>query len=134
MIELALENKIGTIVIGNNRGWKQETEMGKKTNQSFTAIPHKMLIEMIQYKGKLEGLEIIITEESYTSGTSYLDREAPVKENYNRSRRITRGQFKSNDGIIINADVNAAYQMMKKCGRGDPNPKIREMVTRINAA
>ena len=57
---------------------------------------------------------MILTEESYTSGTSYLDEELPNKENYDISRRIKRGLFESNSGKLINADVNGAYQIMKK--------------------
>jgi len=62
-----------------------------------------------------EGLiKVILIEESYTSGTSFLDRELPIKENYNKARRIYRGLFKANDGKLINADLNASYQIMKK--------------------
>lgn len=53
-------------------------------------------------------------EEGYTSGTSFLDNELPVKENYNKNRRVHRGLFVSNTGIKINADVNGAYQIMRK--------------------
>jgi len=38
----------------------------------------------------------------------------PIKENYNKSRRIHRGLFKSNKGILINADLNGSYQIMRK--------------------
>ena len=134
VIQLALENEIGTIVIGNNQGWKQESDMGKKTNQSFTQVPHRTMIEMIRYKGVLAGLKVIISEESYTSGTSYLDGEEPIKENYDRSRRIYRGVFQSNEGQRINADVNAAYQIMKKSGMMELKIKSRETVARINVA
>lgn len=57
---------------------------------------------------------MIKTEESYTSGTSFLDNELPIKENYDKSRRIKRGLFKSNNGEYINADVNGAFQIMRK--------------------
>lgn len=57
---------------------------------------------------------VILTEESYTSGTSFLDNEEPVKENYDKSRRICRELFKASDGARMNADVNGAYQIMKK--------------------
>lgn len=53
-------------------------------------------------------------EESYTSGTSFLDEENPIKENYNKNRRIQRGLFKSNSGLLINSDVNGSFQIMKK--------------------
>ena len=54
------------------------------------------------------------TEEGYTSGTSFLDNEEPTKENYDKKRRIYRGLFVSKSGKSINADVNGAYQIMKK--------------------
>ena len=57
---------------------------------------------------------ITLTEESYTSGTSFIDNEEPAKENYNKARRIHRGLFVSNNGIKINADLNGAYQILKK--------------------
>ena len=60
------------------------------------------------------GIRVILTEESYTSGTSFLDGESPIKENYNKFRRVHRGLFKSNKGKLINADLNGAYQIMKK--------------------
>ena len=69
---------------------------------------------MIEYKAKEKGIAVILIEESYTSGTSFLDGEAPTKENYDKSRRVHRGLFKANDGRKINADVNGAFQIMKK--------------------
>ncbi len=69
---------------------------------------------MIQYKTKEYGVAVILTEESYTSGTSFIDNEEPVKENYNKKRRIHRGLFISNQGISINADLNGAYQILRK--------------------
>ena len=62
-------------------------------------IPHQRFIEMIQYKAETVGINVILTEESYTSGTSFLDNEKPVKANYNKSRRVHRGLFISNNGI-----------------------------------
>ena len=69
---------------------------------------------MIKYKAKECGIKVVITEESYTSGTSFLDLEMPTKENYNKSRRIKRGLFKSNTGKLINADINGSLQIIKK--------------------
>mgnify|MGYP003083080936 CR=1 FL=1 len=114
IVDIALENKITTIVIGNNKDWKQSISLGKRTNQSFVSIPHRKLIEKIIYKARNVGINVIITEESYTSGTSFLDGESPTKAFYNKDRRTRRGLFVSNRGIRVNADVNAAYQIMKK--------------------
>ncbi len=39
-----VDHEIGTIVIGHNKEWKQETRMGKKNNQSFVHISFNKLI------------------------------------------------------------------------------------------
>ena len=134
VIEIAQRSGVSHIVIGNNRGWKQKVDLGKRTNQTFVSIPYRMLIDMICYKAELAGIRVSIVKESYTSGTSYLDGEIPDKASYNISRRIKRGIFKSNKGILINADVNAAYQIIKAGGYKDIPIKENETVTRLNVA
>ena len=114
IIEYALSCGANTIIIGNNKDWKRESLMSKKVNQSFVGIPHQDFINKVIYKAGNVGINVIITEESYTSGTSFLDNELPIKENYNKNRRIFRGLFKSNNGKLINADVNGSLQIMKK--------------------
>lgn len=114
VIDYCIENNIDTIVIGHNKKWKQESNLYKRINQNFVQIPYNMLIKQLQYKAENVGINIFITEESYTSGTSFIDNEEPIKENYNKSRRIKRGLFKSNTGKLINSDVNGAYQIIKK--------------------
>lgn len=108
------QNQINTIVIGKNPEWKQNSKLSKRINQSFVQIPFTRFINMIQYKAEELGIAVILTEESYTSGTSFIDNEDPIKENYNKARRIKRGLFISNEDIAINADLNGAYQILKK--------------------
>lgn len=110
LINYCVLYNIDTLIIGLNKTWKQEN--GKK--QNFIYIPYDMFIKQIQSKCADNGIKCILTEESYTSGTSFLDWEQPKKENYNKERRVHRGLFKSNNGKFINADVNGAYQIMKK--------------------
>ena len=114
IVTSALSNDIHTIVIGNNKKWKQSISLGKKVNQSFVNIPHRKLIEKVIYKARNVGVNVILTEESHTSGTSFIDGEFPKKEFYDKKRRVHRGLFVSNQGVRVNADVNAAYQIMKK--------------------
>ena len=114
IINWCLSNNIDAIIIGQNKGWKQEVNLKSQTNQNFTQIPFAKFIQMIQYKAEEKCIAVILTEESYTSGTSFIDNEEPIKEFYNKSRRKYRGMFKSDKGILINADLNGAYQIMKK--------------------
>ena len=101
---------IDTLIVGHNDDWKQNN----KGMQNFTYIPYELFIQMLAYKCENNGIRFIEHEEGYTSGTSFVDNEEPVKENYNKARRIHRGLFVGNNGIQINADVNGAYQIMKK--------------------
>ena len=132
VIMKALQNNISKIVIGNNKGWKQNVNIGKQNNQTFVSIPFSRLIQMLAYKAQQMGIEVIVVEESYTSGTSYIDNETPVKDNYDKSRRECRGLFVSNKGIAINADVNGAYQILKK--RYVISYKGMESTERLNVA
>ena len=109
IIDYCLEHNVKQIIIGHNKLQKQESKL-----KNFVAIPTFRLIELIKYKAEYQGIEVIETEESYTSITSYLDKEEPVKDNADRFRRIHRGLFVSGKGKRINADVNSAYQIMKK--------------------
>lgn len=114
LVDYCRNNEINTIIIGNNKNWKQNSKMSKRVNQNFISIPYCSFIQKVQYKAEEFGIQVIVTEESYTSGTSFLDNELPIKENYNKSRRKHRGLFVSNKGIKINADVNGSYQIIKK--------------------
>ena len=114
IVDYAIRNDVSTIVIGKNNGWKQNSDMGKAVNQTFTQIPFARLIDMITYKAEEYGISVITTEEAYTSGTSFLDEEMPIKENYDKSRRVYRGLFQANNGKTINADVNGSLQILKK--------------------
>jgi IS605 OrfB family transposase len=112
---------IGTLVIGKNDGWKQEANMGKRTNQNFVSIPRARFIQMLTYKAELAGITVVVTEESYTSKASFLDRdEMPVyapnrKEKPTFSgKRIERGLYRAKDGTLINADCNGSSNIIRK--------------------
>ncbi|OZU89375.1 transposase [Virgibacillus indicus] len=120
MIKIALEEDIDTIIIGRNKDWKQHANMGKRNNQSFSTIPHSLLIKMITYKAQEHGIHVMLTEEAYTSQASFLDQdEIPVYDNNTKrnlfsGKRIKRGLYRSKDGQIIHADVNGAANIMRK--------------------
>lgn len=109
VIKWCTENKIDTLVVGKNNMWKRDA----RCMQNFTYIPYDILIGQLQYKCEDNNIKYIETEESYTSGTSYLDNEAPIRENYDNKRRIQRGLFQAKE-TLINADVNGSLQIMRK--------------------
>ena len=114
-------NEIGRLIIGKNPGWKQEINLGKKNNQEFTKIPHAKLIELLTYKAQLAGIEVTLTEESYTSIASAIDGDIlPIypsnteKKPVFSGKRIQRGLYKTATGRIINADINGSMNIVRK--------------------
>lgn len=109
IIDLALEHNVSKIVIGDLKEIKQGN-----TQKSFVQVPIQKLVEKIEYKAELENIEIIKVNEAYTSGCSAVDREKLSPKTYDKSRRITRGLFKTNDDILINADQNGSLNILRK--------------------
>ena len=114
LIDYCLTNDIGKIIIGKNDNWKTEINLGKKTNQNFVQIPHAMLINQIQYKAELQGITVLLQEESYTSKCSFIDNEEIKKHDKYKGKRIKRGLFKTQKGFLINSDINGSLNIIKK--------------------
>ena len=119
IINEAVKNNISKIIIGNNVGWKNEINIGRRNNQNFVNIPHTKLFNQLLYKGLLNGIEVIFTEESYTSKASFFDKdELPIygeNDNYKFSgKRISRGLYKDSKGNLWNADLNGGGNIMRK--------------------
>ena len=123
LIEILKEEKISKLVVGYNKKWKQEINIGSKNNQNFVSIPFRKILDILKYKLEDNGIEYKEQEESYTSKASYLDNDdIPIyKENDDTNyifsgKRIKRGIYKSKQGKIINADLNGALNILKKSG------------------
>ena len=115
LIDYCIEHNLGTIIIGYNDGWKQNINIGKKNNQKFVQIPFLRLINQVKYKSKLIGITVITINENHTfKCSSFLDNEEIRHHKKYIGKRISRGLFKTSNGTLINADVNAGYNIMKK--------------------
>lgn len=110
IINLALDHKCKTIVIGDFKGVK----FRKKHMKYFLTMPHTTLLRQIKYKAKMSGIEVRMQNEAYTSGCSCIDDYKISKECYNKKRRKKRGDFVTNNGFHINADVNGAYNILRR--------------------
>jgi putative transposase len=121
IIDLLVQEGIGTLVIGLNKLWKQEVELGKRNNQQFVQIPHRRFVQLLAYKAQLVGIRVIIREESYTSRASFLDLdEIPTYDPQRKEKplfsgkRVERGLYRAKDGRRIQADVNGSYNTLRK--------------------
>ncbi|MGK7877130.1 MAG: RNA-guided endonuclease InsQ/TnpB family protein [Xenococcaceae cyanobacterium] len=121
LINKLVHSQIGTLVIGQNPGWKQEVNIGRINNQNFVTIPHTRFIQMLTYKAMLVGIKVIVNEESYTSKASFLDGDvipiynpkSQVKYHFS-GKRIKRGLYRTSTGQLLNADVNGSYNILRK--------------------
>jgi len=107
IIDHLVQEEIGTLVIGKTPEWKQEVELGKRTNQNFVQIPHARFIGLLSYKAQLVGIRVLITEESYTSKASFLDHDPIPDYDPNREekpklsgKRMARGMYRASDGRL----------------------------------
>ena len=123
IIDFLVEEGIGTVIIGKNPLWKQESNIGRKNNQNFVQIPHARFIDMLTYKAALVGIEVEVREESYTSKASFLDLDPiPNYKPNNEEQHIFSGKrigrrnrlYRAKDGRKICADVNGSYNILRK--------------------
>ncbi len=119
LVQYAEEKDIDTIVMGKNKHWKQEIQMRRSNKLTFASIPYHLFLDMLTYKAEAVGIRVVLQEESYTSKASFLDGDhVPVCGEVSKpkfsGRRISRGQYKTASGLVINADVNASYNILKK--------------------
>lgn len=129
LVDKLKENKVKNVAIGYNKEWKNGVNLGKKTNQTFVSIPYLRFIDMIKYKCALEGINVIINEESYTSKCSAIDLEKIKKHDVYIGKRIKRGLFKTSSGLLINSDVNGSLNIGRKVFGDDYfNPTDRGFV------
>ncbi len=110
IVDYAKANGCSTIAVGNIKNIKQNM----KNNKRFVEMPIQNLVEKIEYKAKIEGIEVEKIGEEYTSGVSSIDKEEINRKYYNKAKRITRGLFKSNSGKVINADINGSLNILRK--------------------
>ena len=114
VIDYCISEQIYNIVIGYNKLWKENSNLSKKNNQNFVQLPFGKLINYIEYKGKLNGINFKTNEESFTSKCDALALEPIRKQEVYSGKRIERGLFKSSNNKVINSDVNGALNILRK--------------------
>ncbi|WP_366557651.1 IS200/IS605 family accessory protein TnpB-related protein [Okeania sp. SIO1I7] len=109
IIDTLIKENIGTLIIGHNEERKQKISLGKRNNQNFVCVPHNRLIKMLSYKADMVGINVIITEESYTSKSSFIDNDfLPVYKKGQKNqiifsgKRVKRGLYRTASIGLIN--------------------------------
>ena len=107
--------------------------MSKSNNQNFVNIPFYRFINMLDYKCKLKGINFQTITEEYTSKCSFIDDEEIEKHINYVGKRISRNFFRTKKGILINADINGAYNILKKYMKENAtwNKKISQTLVKV---
>ena len=128
VIDYCIDHDVGTLVVGYNETFQKDSNIGRRNNQTFVNIPYGKLRDKLEYLCKLNGIILVMQEESYTSKASFWDKDViPVyksddTEEYHFSgKRIHRGQYRTASGQVLNADVNGALNIMRKSSVVDVN-------------
>lgn len=124
IIDHAIKEHVGSIMIGYNEGFK-DIRLSDQYNQMAKSIPIARLRDRIIYLAKSYEIETIVVDEAYTSKSSYIDKDELPKFtdkeiNCFSGKRVKRGMYVSKFGLCINADLNAALNIMRK---GNPDAK-----------
>ncbi|XWK91541.1 MAG: transposase [Phormidium sp.] len=120
IINQCLNDRMGNLVIGWNEQQKNRPDMGKRNNQNFVAIPTGRLIERLKQLCPEYGIVLTITEEANTSCASFLDGDSLPKHGEKPAtwkasgKRIKRGLYRTKLGYLVNADANAAANIIRK--------------------
>lgn len=114
IVDKLKELHIGLLIVGRNKGWKQEVNIGKTNNQKFTQIPFYKLQSQLKYKCEMAGIKYVEQEESYTSKCDALAMEEIEHHEQYAGVRKKRGLFQSSTGEYINADQNGALNILRK--------------------
>lgn len=126
IVNYCVDNKIGNVVVGYNDGFQSAVKLGRVNNQNFVMIPLGRLKNRIEYLSNQYGINFVQQEESYTSKASFFDNDImpkwnpqnPVEAKFS-GKRVHRGLYITSAGIQINADVNAALNILRKSNLTD---------------
>lgn len=114
------KHHVSVLVLGQNKLWKQHTAMQSTNNQKFVQMPIARLVQMIEYKAVMTGIVVMHQEESYTSKASFVDGDRiPVYGSGDQNatfsgRRVKRGLYRCKNGMMVNADLNGAANILRK--------------------
>jgi len=117
IVDYSLNHDISKVIIGDVSGILNQDKQfynnkeKHRYNQNIRSICFSRIYELLSYKLGLNGIELIICRESYSSGVSPKALQVS-KDYYNKKQRKHRGLFKDGEDIY-NADAVGAFNIMR---------------------
>ncbi|MEG5034946.1 transposase [Microcoleus sp. AT3-D2] len=98
IIKELVNYQMGLLVISWNQDFQDGINTGMIRNQNFACIPHRRFLQMLQYKGQLAGIQVVLVKESYSSKCSALDLEPIQQHSDYIGSRVKRELFRIQTG------------------------------------
>ena len=123
VINHCLAHGIGTIVVGWNEGIKDGVNLGKQNNQQFVQMPLARTKNRIKQLCEVYSIRYVQPEEANTSCASFLDGDSLPEHGQQpigwkaSGKRVTRGLYRSSNGSLVNADLQASANILRKVAR-----------------
>ncbi len=105
---------VSAIIVGDLRDMRtgkdgEARDWGASGNQDLHKWPYQLIISQIRYKSALEGINVVVVSEAYTSQTCC------ICGTRGKANRVHRGLYVCKScGATIHADVNGAANILKK--------------------
>lgn len=120
IIRYCITHDITHIVVGYNPEFTNKSNLGRENNQFFVQMPYSRFMNKLKFQAEKHGIRYKRQFEWYTSKASFLDNdEIPSwltgKKQTFSGKRTSRGVYQSADGRTLNADVNAATNILRQC-------------------
>lgn len=131
IVKHCIKNDLGTVIVGDFEGIKTGINHGRKNNQNFVSIPYYKFKSKLESKCQQFGIQYKAVNEAYTSKCDALAFEPVQKQESYLGNRKKRGLFQSSTGILLNADVNGALNIIRKVSGDSP---VKEIISsgRVN--
>ena len=105
IVDYCNNNNISKVIIGDWKDIRKDLNFGIENNQKIHSLPFNRLYQLLEYKLKNKGIELIYQKEYFTSKCPI--NSLKVSKEYIKNGRIERGMYKL-DNMIYNADSGGA--------------------------
>ena len=110
IVDYCTNNNISKVIIGDWKDIRKDLNFGNENNQKIHALPFAKFYQLLEYKLRNKGIELICQKEYNTSKCPI--NSPKVSKEYVEKGRVKRGIYKLKN-MVYNADSGGAYNIMR---------------------